>query len=149
MEKAPYYGQIEEIWELNYLAFKVSLFKCRWVQGSQGVTREKNGFVSIDLRNIGYKTEPFILAKDAQQVFYVPDTVRPTRHIVLPSKRRIVRVQNIVDVEEFNQFDEIPPFTTCKLPRLTAKEKTPYLCIDHNEKIHVRSKSGRGRGRGR
>jgi len=28
MQKAPYYGQIEEIWELNYLEFKVALFKC-------------------------------------------------------------------------------------------------------------------------
>ena len=28
MEKAPYYGQIDEIWELNYLEFKVALFKC-------------------------------------------------------------------------------------------------------------------------
>ena len=35
----------KEIWELNYLGFKVALFKCRWVQGSQGVTRDKNGFV--------------------------------------------------------------------------------------------------------
>ena len=28
MQKTPYYGQIEEIWELNYLEFKVALFKC-------------------------------------------------------------------------------------------------------------------------
>ena len=67
MQKAPYYGQIEEIWELNYLAFKVSFFKCRWVQGSQGVTRDKNGFVSVDLRNVGYKIEHFVLAKDVEE----------------------------------------------------------------------------------
>ena len=155
MQKAPYYGQIEKIWELNYLEFKVALFKCRWVQGSQGVTRDKNGFVSVDLRNVGYKTEPFVLAKDVLQVFYVPDTVRMTWHIVLSGKRRIVGVHNAVDEEEFNQFDEIPPFATCELSRLTANDKTPYLRTDHNEKIYVRSKSGygrglaRGRGRGR
>ena len=148
MQKAPYYGQIEEIWELNYLEFKVALFKCRWVQGSQGVTRDKNGFVSVDLRNVGYKTEPFVLAKDVLQVFYVPDTVRTTRHIVISCKRRIVGVHNAVDEEEFNQFDEIPPFVTCELPRLNANDKTPYLRTDHNEKICVRSNSGRGRGRG-
>jgi len=111
------------------------------------VTRDKNGFVSVDLRNVGYKTEPFILAKDVQQVFYVPDTVRTMRHIVLPGKKRIVGVQNAVDDEKFNQFDEIPPFATCELPCLTANEKTPYLQTDHNEKIRVRSKSGRGLGR--
>ena len=97
------------------------------VQGSQGVTRDKNGFVSIDLRNVGYKTEPFVLAKDVLQVFYVPDTVRTTRHIVLPGKRRIVGVHNAVDEEEFNQFDEIPPFATCELPRLNANDK-PRTC---------------------
>ena len=154
MQKAPYYGQIEEIWELNYLEFKVALFKCRWVQGTQGVTRDKNGFVSVDLGNVGYKIKPFVLAKDVLQVFYVPDKVRTMRHIILPGKRRIVGVQNAVD-EEFNQFDEIPPFASCELSRLTANDKTPYLRTDHNEKICVRSKSGygrglaRGRGRGR
>ena len=69
MQKASYYGQIEEIWELNYLEFKVVLFKCRWVLGSQGVTRDKNEFVSVDLRNVGYKIEPFILVKDVQKCF--------------------------------------------------------------------------------
>jgi len=103
------------------------------------VTRDKNGFVSVDLRNVGYKTEPFVLAKDVLQVFYVPDTVRMMRHIVLSGKRRIVGVHNAVDEEEFNQFDEIPPFATCELPRLNANDKTPYLRTDHNEKIRVRS----------
>ena len=112
------------------------------------MTRDKNGFVSVNLRNIGYKTKPLVLVKDVQQVFYVPDIVRTTRHIVLPGKRRIVGVHNAVDEEEFNQFDEISPFATCELPRLTANDKTLYLHIDHNEKICVRSKSGHGRGRG-
>ena len=60
------------------------------------MTRDKNGFVSVDLRNVGYKTEPFVLVKDVQQVFYVSDTVRTMRHMVLPSKRRIIGVQNTV-----------------------------------------------------
>ena len=107
--------------------------------------RDKNGFLSVDLCNVGYKTELFILAKDVLQVFYVPDTVRTTRHIVLPGKRRIVGVHNAVDEEEFNQFDEIPPFATCELPRLNANDKTPYLRTNHNEKIRVRSNLGRGR----
>ena len=113
------------------------------------MTRDKNGFVSVDLRNVGYKTEPFVLVKDVLQVFYVPDTVRTMRHIVLPGKRRIIGVHNAVDEEEFNQFDEIPPFATCELPRLNANDKTPYLRTNHNEKIHVKSNLGRGRGHGR
>jgi len=34
MQKTVYYVQIEEIWELSYLGFKVPVFQCRWVQGS-------------------------------------------------------------------------------------------------------------------
>ena len=78
------------------------------------------------------------LAKHVQQVFYVSDTVRMTQHIVLPSKRRIVRVQNTVDVE-FNQFDEIHPIITCPHIGLPANNKTPYLRTDQNEKMRVRS----------
>ena len=73
------------------------------------------------------------------------------QRIVLPGKRRSLGVQNTVDEEEFNQFDEIPPFATCELPRLNANDKTPYLRTDHNEILtdSVRSNSGRGCGRGR
>ena len=113
------------------------------------MTCDKNGFVSVDLRNVRSKTEPFVLAKDVLQVFYAPDTVRTMRHIILPGKRRIVGVHNVVDEEEFNKFDGIPPFATCELPRLNSNDKTPYLRTNHNKKIHVRSNSGRGRGHGR
>ena len=92
------------------------------------------GLSAVDLHNVGYKIKPFVLAKDVLQVFYVPDTVRTMRHIILPGKRRIIGVQNTVDEEEFNQFDEISPFATCELSRLTANDKTPYLRTDHNKK---------------
>ena len=29
--RSSYYGQIEEIWELDYVLFKIPLFRCRWV----------------------------------------------------------------------------------------------------------------------
>ena len=38
-EKTANYGQIEDIWELNYLAFKVPVFRCRWVKGAKGVMK--------------------------------------------------------------------------------------------------------------
>ena len=63
MQKAPYYGQIEEIWELNYLEFKVALFKCRWVQESQGVTRDKNGLSALIFAMLGTKQNPLFWQK--------------------------------------------------------------------------------------
>ena len=56
---------------------------------------------TVDLNNIGYKDEPFVLAKDVNQVFYVKDMStkpkrgktnndpinEPKRHIVLLGKK--------------------------------------------------------------
>jgi len=71
-----YYGRIEEIWELDYAPnFKVSLFRCQWMKVTGGgVTVDKDyGMTTVDLNNVGYKDEPFILAADVNQVFYVKD----------------------------------------------------------------------------
>jgi hypothetical protein len=42
-------------------------------------------------------------------------------------EKRIVRVKNIVEEEEYNQFDEIPSFDTSYKPRLLGTNKTPYF----------------------
>jgi hypothetical protein len=51
-----------------------------------------------------------MLAKNVTQVFYVPDTRNKILNVVIPGKRRIVEVENVVNEEAFGQFDEIPPF---------------------------------------
>ena len=33
----PYFGFIEEIWELNYVKFIVCVFRCKWVDSNTGV----------------------------------------------------------------------------------------------------------------
>jgi hypothetical protein len=52
-------------------------------------------------------------------------------------KKRIVRVENVVEEEEYNQFDEITSFHTSYKHRLLGTNKTPYLRSDHSEKIHI------------
>ena len=89
--------------------------------------KDPYGFTTVDLRNVGYKEEPFVLADQVFQVFYVPDTRNKKIHVVLPGKRRVVGVENVVDEEEYNQFDEVPPFGTCNLPVLLDSEKKPLL----------------------
>jgi hypothetical protein len=74
MQKTTYYGQIEEIWELLYLGFKVLVFWCRWVQGSQGVMKDRYGFTTVDLQQVGYRDEPFVVTSQVSQVFYVRGT---------------------------------------------------------------------------
>jgi hypothetical protein len=63
-----YYGQIEEIWELDYVGLKVALFRCRWVtNGKRAMSKDKYGYVSVDLRFFGYKknhlSSPTMLSK--------------------------------------------------------------------------------------
>jgi hypothetical protein len=77
-----------------------------------------------------------VLAKHVTQVFYVPDTTNKILKVVIPRKRQIVKVKNVVDEEEFDQFDEIPPFAISMInPRIPLPNETPYLRNDHHEKV--------------
>jgi hypothetical protein len=74
-DKSMYYGQIQEIWELDFHGFKIPVFRCNWVDANKGVVKDKYGFITVDRNCQGYKSEPFVLAKHATQVFYVLDTI--------------------------------------------------------------------------
>jgi hypothetical protein len=114
-----YYGYIEEIWELDYgPSFKVPLFQCKWVKmiGCGVKLDEQYRMTMVDLNNLGYLDEPFVLAKDVAQVFYVKDmTSKPRRrkdkktntscyepkcHIVLSGKRNIVGLEDKIDMSQ-------------------------------------------------
>ena len=74
-KKDTYYGYIEEMWELDYGPnFKVRLFHCQWVMLSGGeVIKDEYVMTIVDLNNIGYRDELFVLAQDVAQVFYIKD----------------------------------------------------------------------------
>jgi hypothetical protein len=145
--KDTYYGYIEEIWELDYgPSFKVHLFRCKWVKLIGGGVKvdQQYGMTMVDL-NLGYRDEPFVLANDVTQIFYVKDMStkprkrkdkktntshdEPKRHIVLSGKRIIVGVEDKTDMsQDYNKFDEIPPFRVNTDPTiLLNKEDTPWL----------------------
>jgi hypothetical protein len=66
-ETDTYYGQIKEIWELDYIGLKVAMFRCRWVtKEKRAVSKDKYGYVSVDLWVFGYKNEPFVFANDVE-----------------------------------------------------------------------------------
>ena len=65
----PYYGVIEDIWELDYGEFRVPMFKCQWVNVNTEVRKDKMGFTLVDLQKVGYNDDPFIMAVQARQVF--------------------------------------------------------------------------------
>jgi dTDP-4-dehydrorhamnose reductase len=87
-ETDTYYGQIKEIWELDYVGLKVALFRCRWVtNGKRAMRKDKYGYVSVDLRVFGYKNELFVFANDVEQVFYVPDLAKKNWFVVMHEKK--------------------------------------------------------------
>ena len=53
--------------------FKVPLLKCKWVNLSGGGIQvdPQYGTTIVDLNNLGYTNEPFVLANDVAQVIYV------------------------------------------------------------------------------
>jgi hypothetical protein len=62
-DKNMYYGQIQEICEVDFHDFKIPLFYCNWVDVIKGVVKDKYGFISVDIYHQRYKSEPFVLAK--------------------------------------------------------------------------------------
>ena len=136
--KDSYYGVIQEIWELNYdSSVIVRVFKCKWVDNRRGVKVDEDGFTLVNLSTNGYVSEPFILAKQANQVFFVEDPMDTRWHIVLHGKRRILGVENVVDEEEYNQFDDLPPFSI-GIPSMNVDiNDAAYLRLDHNEGSYV------------
>jgi len=114
---------------------------------------DRYGMTTVDLNKIGYKDEPFVLAKDVTQVFYVmdisskpkkgPNKDQPKRHIVLSGKRKIVGVEDISDnSEDFNWLDDLPPFSINVDPSiLLSREDAPYLRCDHKQGYLVKKKT--------
>ena len=117
-----FYGVVIEIWDLDYNMFNICVFKCDWVDSRNGVRVDELGFTLVDLSKIGHKSDPFILATQAQQVFYVKDQVDPRWSIVLSRPKmemfEIEDDENMVDncmehhpfangMPDIKSFDEV------------------------------------------
>jgi hypothetical protein len=95
--------------------------------------------------------EPFVLANDVAQVFYVKDmstkmrkrnqqkktsSDEPKRHIVLSGKRNIVGVDDKTDMSvDYNKFHEILPFKVKTDPSILLNdEDSPCLRLRRKQK---------------
>ena len=112
----------------------------------------------VDLKELGYRDEPFVLAKNVTQVFYVQDMSskpkkdksrnksnflgagdEPKRHLVLAGKRKIVGVDDVTDEEEYNKIEDMTPFAVeVNTSIILAEEEAPYARHDHNEGMIVK-----------
>jgi hypothetical protein len=121
---------------------KVSLFHCQYIRLSNGVKTNNYGMTNVNFRFLGYREQPFVLAKDVTQVFYVKDpdpTNREEHHIILQEKRKFVGVEDVVDEEEYNQFAALPPYDEDITVATANDTKEPtYIHRVHDEAISIR-----------
>ena len=75
-----FYGVLKDVIRLEYLGGNyIVLFRCEWYDVfdfQRGIHVDKFGFVSIDTQKRLKVDEPFVLASQVSQVFYVTDVVR-------------------------------------------------------------------------
>jgi hypothetical protein len=84
--KITYYGYIKDIWELDYgTRLQIPVFKCQWVKHLNGVSVDNYGLTLVDLKNVGHKDDPWVLADRVTQVFYILDP-ETGKHIVVCTK---------------------------------------------------------------
>jgi hypothetical protein len=83
------------------MSLQIPIVKCQWVKHQQGVEMDEYGFTIV-----GHKDESWVLASIVAQIFYILDPKDEKKHIVVPEKQRVVRVDNMEDEKEYNQFDE-------------------------------------------
>ena len=86
----------------------------------------------VDLQRIGYKDEPFIMAAQARQVFYVEDPSDSTWSVVLQGKISGI----LVDTDHATlDVNDMPMFAP-QMPSINAKNDDDEVYanhIDHDE----------------
>ncbi|RVX18749.1 hypothetical protein CK203_006964 [Vitis vinifera] len=66
----------------------IPVFKCDWVDNKNGIKVDDLGFTLVDFSKIAHKSDPFILASQAKQVFYVQDQLDPRWSVVLSTPQK-------------------------------------------------------------
>nr|GMD66202.1 hypothetical protein CCACVL1_09462 [Ipomoea batatas] len=86
-----YFGVLTDIIQLNYQGGNnVILFKANWwdVYHKTGFKVDKFGFPMVNITRKLQTDEPYVLASQAEQVYYVSDIKEPNWHVVVKTKPR-------------------------------------------------------------
>ena len=88
----PYYGVLTEVVELHYLGGnRVVLFKCDWwdvINTGRGIKRDEYGYIYVNFTRNLSTDEPFVLASQAKQIFYVKNANESNWHAVIEMQPR-------------------------------------------------------------
>lgn len=70
MTSRVYFGVIYEIFKIDHVIFKVTLFKCKHIDNNTNVETNELGFTQVDLRKTNYMKKSFNMASQAKQFVY-------------------------------------------------------------------------------
>ncbi|XP_077249106.1 uncharacterized protein LOC143888537 [Tasmannia lanceolata] len=109
-----YYGVLTDIFELDYYGSrKALLFKCEWAdyQADRGVKKDPLGFTLINLKHCR-KDDPFVMASQVHQIFYVQDPTNIDWYVVKKTTPR-----DFFDTEEEDYRDDFEIVDASEAPR--------------------------------
>ncbi|KAA0037605.1 transposase [Cucumis melo var. makuwa] len=88
-----------------------------------GVKVDELGFTIVDLKRIGHKSDSFILATQAKQVFYVKDFANPKWSMVLTSPQRTIE-EDFFEDEIEDMLQECGYETIQRMPNVDTPKET-------------------------
>ncbi|XP_071933830.1 uncharacterized protein [Coffea arabica] len=101
-----YFGVLKNMIELIYGGHRVVLFECDWISNGSRMKQDADGFTLVNFANVRPHVEPFILASQASQVFYVADPTDKDWQVVISTTARAgYNMGTIMDVETYLQSD--------------------------------------------
>ena len=91
-----YYGLLEDILELGYLGHcKVVLFRCKWFKTNNNkLCVTKNNITSISTQTEWFKNDQYILATQADQVFYLDEPSKAGQRVQSNRHWKVVQEVN-------------------------------------------------------
>lgn len=133
-----YYGIISDIIELDYGGsgtYRVVLFDCDWVSKGRRLKQDVDGFTLANFSNVTRHNEPFILASQAEQVFYVEDPTEPHWRVVVPTTARAhYNMEPIADVDMYLQSNITNPVGNIEIGDFSwVREDVDGIEIDINQ----------------
>ena len=136
-----FYGIITEIWDLDYTKFRIPVFKCDWVDNNNGIKVDELGLTLVDLTKVAYKSDSFILASQAKQVFYVQDQLEPRWSIVL-SQKDFLHKEGVDDLIEVPAEHHPSISTIPKIYSFDDMDDSQAICIwEDSEGIWIENSS--------
>ncbi|KAK8585099.1 hypothetical protein V6N13_139038 [Hibiscus sabdariffa] len=101
-KETDFYGQLTDIIELDYCnGNRVFIFKCDWwnVGDKKNGLRTNGDLISVNVNRKWYTGDPFVLATQVEQVFYIDD-VKNGDNWKIVQKTNSRHIYNVPDVEE-------------------------------------------------